>query len=69
LLAKEGFDPVYGARPLKRAIQRSIQDPLALKMLAGEFGEGDSIEVDAPSGDQLSFQKKGARGRGRFPKT
>ncbi|MBF8250749.1 MAG: clpB [Deltaproteobacteria bacterium] len=46
LLAKEGFDPTYGARPLKRAIQRMIQDPLALKLLAGEFGEGDTIVVD-----------------------
>ena len=46
LLAKEGFDPTYGARPLKRAIQRVIQDPLALKLLAGEFGEGDTIVVD-----------------------
>jgi ATP-dependent Clp protease ATP-binding subunit ClpB len=68
-LAKEGFDPVYGARPLKRAIQRLIQDPLALKMLAGEFTEGDSIEADAPSGDHLSFQKKGAKGKGRSSKT
>jgi ATP-dependent Clp protease ATP-binding subunit ClpB len=67
-LAKEGFDPVYGARPLKRAIQRSVQDPLALKMLAGEFGEGDTVEVDAPSGDQLSFQKKGIKGKGRGAK-
>ncbi|MBM2837629.1 MAG: ATP-dependent chaperone ClpB, partial [Deltaproteobacteria bacterium] len=47
LLAKEGFDPTYGARPLKRAIQRMIQDPLALKLLAGEFGEGETIIVDA----------------------
>jgi len=68
-LAKEGFDPVYGARPLKRAIQRFIQDPLALKMLEGEFSEGDNIEVDAPSGDQLTFQRKGAKGRGRSQKS
>lgn len=45
-LAKEGFDPVYGARPLKRTIQRYIQDPLALKMLEGEFAEGDTVKVD-----------------------
>ncbi len=44
-LAKEGYDPVYGARPLKRLIQRRIQDPLALKLLAGEFHDGDAIEV------------------------
>jgi ATP-dependent Clp protease ATP-binding subunit ClpB len=67
-LAKEGFDPVYGARPLKRAIQRYIQDPLALKMLEGEFSEGDNIEVDAPSGHQLAFHKKGAKGKGRSQK-
>ena len=45
LLVAEGFDPVYGARPLKRAIQRMIQDPLALKLLEGGFSEGDVIEV------------------------
>ena len=56
LLAKEGFDPTYGARPLKRAIQRVIQDPLALKLLAGEFGEGDTIAVDAVKGGMV-FRK------------
>jgi ATP-dependent Clp protease ATP-binding subunit ClpB len=45
-LAEEGYDPAFGARPLKRAIQRELQDPLALKILAGEFREGDVIEVD-----------------------
>jgi len=45
-LAEEGYDPTFGARPLKRAIQRGLQDPLALKILAGEFREGDVIEVD-----------------------
>ena len=45
-LAEEGYDPAFGARPLKRAIQRQLQDPLALKILAGEFHEGDVIEVD-----------------------
>jgi ATP-dependent Clp protease ATP-binding subunit ClpB len=45
-LADEGYDPAFGARPLKRAIQRELQDPLALKILAGEFREGDVIEVD-----------------------
>jgi ATP-dependent Clp protease ATP-binding subunit ClpB len=45
-LADEGFDPVYGARPLKRTIQRRIQDPLALALLRGEFKEGDTILVD-----------------------
>lgn len=45
-LAKEGFDPTYGARPLKRVIQKEIQDKLALKILEGKFKEGDSITVD-----------------------
>jgi ATP-dependent Clp protease ATP-binding subunit ClpB len=45
-LAEHGYDPVYGARPLKRTIQRAIQDPLALKLLTGEFQEGDTITVD-----------------------
>ena len=61
ILAKEGFDPVYGARPLKRAIQRLIQDPLALKVLEGEFSEGDTIEIGAGPADQLTFSKKTAR--------
>jgi ATP-dependent Clp protease ATP-binding subunit ClpB len=45
-LAREGFDPLYGARPLKRAIQRLVQDPLARRVLEGEFHEGDRIRVD-----------------------
>lgn len=54
-LADVGYDPDFGARPLKRAIQRELQDPLALKILAGEFKEGDTIRVDrGPEG--LTFQ-------------
>nr|MBC7245969.1 ATP-dependent chaperone ClpB [Chloroflexota bacterium] len=53
-LAEEGYDPVYGARPLKRVIQRRIQDPLALKLLQGEFKEGDVITVDIQS-DEFVF--------------
>jgi ATP-dependent Clp protease ATP-binding subunit ClpB len=49
-LAKTGFDPVYGARPLKRAIQRYIQDPLAVKILEGSVKEGDDVTVDAKEG-------------------
>jgi ATP-dependent Clp protease ATP-binding subunit ClpB len=45
-LAEAGHDPTFGARPLKRAIQRDLQDPLALKILAGDFAEGDAIHVD-----------------------
>src|SRR5207302_748901 len=50
LIAREGFDPVYGARPIKRTIQRLILDPLAHKVLAGEFKEGDTVFVDAQDG-------------------
>ncbi len=60
LLAKEGYDPVYGARPLKRAIQRLIQDPLSLKILEGGFSEGDHIEVDAGPGNEFVFKKAAA---------
>jgi len=56
-LAEEGFDPVYGARPLKRAIQRSIQDPLALYLLDEEVAQGTVIRVDvAGGGDKLEFE-------------
>jgi ATP-dependent Clp protease ATP-binding subunit ClpB len=54
----EGYDPQYGARPMKRAIQRLIQDPLALKLITGGFVEGDTILVDAAAEpEQLSFSK------------
>jgi ATP-dependent Clp protease ATP-binding subunit ClpB len=46
-LANTGYDPVYGARPLKRVIQREVQDPLALALLRGEFDEGDNVQVDS----------------------
>jgi ATP-dependent Clp protease ATP-binding subunit ClpB len=55
-LADRGYDPVFGARPLKRAIQRFLQDPLALAMLEGEFGEGDRLEVDV-GGNELVFRR------------
>ena len=42
-LVREGYDPAYGARPLKRTIQRRVLDPLALRVLEGEFGEGDTV--------------------------
>ena len=47
LLVREGYDPTYGARPLKRTIQRRVLDPLALRVLEGEFREGDTVVVDA----------------------
>jgi ATP-dependent Clp protease ATP-binding subunit ClpB len=55
-LAEEGYDPAYGARPLKRVIQRQVQDPLALGLLQGDYGEGDRVRVDALNG-QLSFER------------
>jgi ATP-dependent Clp protease ATP-binding subunit ClpB len=59
-VAIAGYDPVYGARPLKRAIQRQIADPLAQRLLAGEFREGDQIVVDADPEGVLSFRKQKA---------
>jgi ATP-dependent Clp protease ATP-binding subunit ClpB len=56
LLAQRGWDPVYGARPLKRAIQRLVQDPLAMMLLEGKFAEGDTITADAKGGE-LTFNK------------
>jgi len=55
-LVEEGYDPVYGARPLKRVIQRRLQDPLALKLLEGDFEEGDRISVDVRAG-KFVFEK------------
>jgi ATP-dependent Clp protease ATP-binding subunit ClpB len=61
LLAREGYDRDYGARPLKRIIQRKVQDPLALKILQGEFPPGDTVVVDAGAdGSTLTFARHGA---------
>jgi ATP-dependent Clp protease ATP-binding subunit ClpC len=57
LLVERGYDQNYGARPLKRAIQKYVEDPLSEKILLGDFSRGDEIEVDvAPGGEQLSFR-------------
>ncbi|MCC7346210.1 MAG: ATP-dependent chaperone ClpB [Variibacter sp.] len=56
-LIAEGFEPQYGARPMRRAIQRLIQDPLALKLVTGEFVEGDTVLVDAAGEGELQFTK------------
>jgi ATP-dependent Clp protease ATP-binding subunit ClpB len=56
LLAEEGYDPVYGARPLKRTIQKRILDPLAMKVLEGAFTEGDTVVVDVHDG-AVTFTK------------
>jgi ATP-dependent Clp protease ATP-binding subunit ClpB len=58
-LANAGYDPVYGARPLKRVIQKALQDPLAEKLLAGEIKDGDKVRVGAAK-DGLTFEVKGA---------
>jgi ATP-dependent Clp protease ATP-binding subunit ClpB len=59
LVAEAGWDPTYGARPLKRALQRLVENPLALRLLEGEFAEGDTVRVDARDGE-LVFEKAAA---------
>jgi ATP-dependent Clp protease ATP-binding subunit ClpB len=56
LVAEAGWDPTYGARPLKRALQRLVENPLALRLLEGEFEAGDTVLVDARDGE-LAFEK------------
>jgi ATP-dependent Clp protease ATP-binding subunit ClpB len=58
-LAEQGYDPVFGARPLKRTIQRMVENPLAVEVLAGRFAEGDRIVVE-PSGEAFTFRKEAA---------
>ena len=64
LLAKEGFDPVYGARPLKRVIQNEVQNVLAMKLLNSEIKEGDTVSIDVtgPEGRVLGFKTKRSQG-------
>ena len=57
-LAERGYDPAYGARPLKRTIQQEVQNRLALKLLAGEFREGDTVRVDVSAKGEIVFSKK-----------
>jgi ATP-dependent Clp protease ATP-binding subunit ClpB len=59
LLAEEGYDPTYGARPLKRVIQRRLQDPIAMAILEGKYGEGDTVQVDV-AGGELTIDKAAA---------
>jgi ATP-dependent Clp protease ATP-binding subunit ClpB len=59
VLAEAGWDPAYGARPLKRAIQRLLENPLALRLLDGELADGDTIRVDAEDGE-LTLAKAGS---------
>jgi len=63
-LAKEGFDPIYGARPLRRAIERYVENPLSTMILKGEFNAGDKVLVDLGE-DGLSFTTKAKAGAGK----
>ena len=56
-LAHDGYDPIYGARPLKRLIQQQLENPLAKKILEGDFGPGDRVIVDA-AGETYAFRKR-----------
>jgi ATP-dependent Clp protease ATP-binding subunit ClpC len=56
LIIEEGYDPTYGARPLKRTLQRQVLDPLAMRVLQGDFREGDTVRVDV-SGGKLQFSR------------
>ena len=58
VLAERGYDPVFGARPLKRTIQRMIENPLAVEVLAGRFHEGDTIVVEPSEAETLRFRKE-----------
>jgi ATP-dependent Clp protease ATP-binding subunit ClpB len=55
-VTEAGWDPTYGARPLKRALQRLVENPLALRLLEGDFAEGDTVRVDAENGE-LVFER------------
>jgi ATP-dependent Clp protease ATP-binding subunit ClpB len=60
VLAERGYDPVFGARPLKRAIQRMIENPLAVEVLGGKFREGDHVIVDSTDRETFVFRKEAA---------
>ncbi len=57
LIAEEGYDPAFGARPMKRAIQHMVSDPLAMAFLDGRFSDGDTIRIDVGSGSELEFER------------
>jgi ATP-dependent Clp protease ATP-binding subunit ClpB len=56
-IAEIGFDPTYGARPLRRALQKRIEDPLAMRILEGEFPEGDRVTVDVDPKSGFTFRR------------
>jgi ATP-dependent Clp protease ATP-binding subunit ClpB len=63
LIAERGYDPVYGARPLKRVLQKMVIDPLATKILTGEVHAGELVVADAtPAGDAITFRREEAKG-------
>jgi ATP-dependent Clp protease ATP-binding subunit ClpA len=62
LLVERGYDPVYGARPLKRLIQREVETPVARKIVSGEVTDGGSVEVDARDGEFVIVASRGASG-------
>jgi ATP-dependent Clp protease ATP-binding subunit ClpA len=64
LLGREGYDPTFGARPLKRTIQRLVQDPLSLRLLQREVNDGDTVTVDA-DGDAIVLRPKAAAAAAR----
>ncbi|MCK5861112.1 MAG: hypothetical protein KAH38_01415, partial [Candidatus Hydrogenedentes bacterium] len=57
LLAEQGYDPVYGARPLKRVIQHLVLDPLAMKIISGDLQDGNHVVIDADE-DALTFEQR-----------
>ena len=57
-LVKEGFDAVFGARPLRRTVQRRVENPLSRRILAGEFNEGDTVLVDVTADGEYLFERK-----------
>jgi len=63
VLTRRGYDPVYGARPLKRLITELILNPMATKLLAGEFKSGDTVAITADGRGEIVFTKAGASGR------
>jgi ATP-dependent Clp protease ATP-binding subunit ClpB len=67
VVAAAGFDPVYGARPLKRAIQQQIENPLAREILAGRYGPGDTVRVTATLGEIGFAKADGEPSGGRTP--
>jgi len=58
-IIEEGYEPAFGARPIKRAIQRLVQNPLAIEVLEGHFGEGDTVVVDATPDGHITFARAG----------